>query len=137
MLIIPGCDCEYCRGQVRLIPYDVMRPLISQAKKDRVTIKSTDLTFAIDGVRAVACVRFIRNRLARLCGCWISPEFRDQGIGKQFVLSRIAFIENHTSANAIDTFAFNSRLYLSLGFESRASFKIGTTLLRKVVNRDG
>lgn len=135
MLIIPGCNCDYCVGNVRLIPYDILRPLVSHAKRDRVTIKSTDLTFAIDGVRAVGCVRFIRNRLARMCGCWIAPEFRGKGFGRQFVISRIAFIEHHTSAKAIDTFAFNSSLYLSLGFELRANFKIGTSLLRKVIDR--
>jgi hypothetical protein len=41
----------------------------------------------------------------------------------------------HTAALAIDTYAFNQRLFKELGFEERAGYKIGTTLFRKQIAR--
>ena len=136
MLTVPDCDCGYCTGMARLVPYEIVdcAGIVLAAKSDRVTIKPTDQCFAIDKARAVACVRMIRRRLARLCGCWVDEAYRGQGIGRELVLARIAFIENHTSAKAIDTYAFNSQLFESLGFTARQSYKIGTTLLRKVIS---
>lgn len=134
-LTVAGCKCEYCLGAVRLVPFEIVAPLVRNANRDGVTIRSTDYTFAIDGVRGVACVRMIRRRLARLCGCWIHPGYRCLGHGEAFVRARIAFVEHHTGARAIDTYAFNKPLFTRLGFEERASYKIGTTLLRKCIAR--
>lgn len=133
-MTVEGCSCDYCTGRVRLVPFELVSALVATAQRDRVTIKPTDMTFVIDGVRAVACVRMIRRKLARLCGCWVAEAFRGQGIGEELVVSRIAFIKNHTSAKAIDTYAFNAPLFERLGFTPRQGYKIGTTLLRKVIS---
>lgn len=114
--------------------------IVESARKDRVTIKPSDVIFVADGVRAVACVRMIghgrnRGRLARLCGCWVAKEYRGRGIGRDLVAARLRFIREDTAAAAVDTYAFSSRLFLSLGFEKRTSYKIGTTLLRLVIQR--
>lgn len=135
MLIVEGCECDFCTSRVMIVPFDLIRPLVAEAAGDRVCIKPTDTVFVIDGVRAVACVRIIRRNLSRLCGCWVANEFRRTGIGSELVRARIAYIESHTGARAIDTYAFRRRLFLRLGFEERKSFKIGTTLLRKSVPR--
>lgn len=135
MLIVPGCCCDYCTGDVRCVPSELVVGLVDAARKDRVTIKPGDMTFVINGVRAVGCIRLIRKRLARVCGCWVAPECRGHGIGLKLVVARIAFIENHMSAKAIDTFAFRKRLFLRLGFEERQGYKIGTTALRKSLSR--
>lgn len=119
------------------IPFDIAEAsgIVAAAKKDRVTIKDGDTIFAVQGIRAVACVRFIRRKLARLCGCWVAKEHRGQGVGTALVKHRIDYIQNHTGALAIDTYAFNNRLFIDLGFEERAGFKIGTTLFRKQIAR--
>ena len=123
--------------KIMQIPFDIAEAsgIVAAAKKDRVTIKDGDTIFAVQGIKAVACVRFIRRKLARLCGCWVAKEHRGQGVGTALVKFRIEHIENHTAALAIDTFAFNKRLFRDLGFEERAGYKIGTTLFRKQIPR--
>jgi GNAT superfamily N-acetyltransferase len=135
-----SCGCEYCSpGTHRsvIVAYDLVEAagIVSAAKKSRVTIRKTDIIFAVQGHRAVACVRNIRRRLARLCGCWVAPESRGQGIGTALVMHRIGYIQNHMSVKAIDTYAFNRPLFLRMGFEERASYKIGTTHLLRVLDR--
>lgn len=134
---IEGCDCFACGSGIVRINFELAEAsgLVAQARKDRVTIKRTDEIYVIKGVRAVACIRPIRRRLARMAGCWVAPQFRGQGYGKKLVQFRMALIANHRSFRVIDTYAFNSRLYRALGFEERAAYKIGTTLLRKVIER--
>lgn len=139
--MMEGCDCLFCQGQesrrLVLISFPIAEAagLVELARKDRVTIKPTDQIFAVEGRRAVGCVRMIRRRLARLCGCWVHPDDRGKGLGEFLVRARIAYVERHTSAFALDTFAFRKQLFLSLGFEPRQGFRIGTTVLRKGVSR--
>ena len=136
-----GCDCLFCVGEngkrLSLISHEIADAagLIAAARKDRVTIRATDQIFVFPGIRAVACVRMIRRKLARLCGCWVAPEERGKGIGKMLVCHRIAYLEQHTSVGMIDTFAFRKGLFLNLGFVEKRSFQIGTTCCQKVVAR--
>lgn len=136
-----GCGCEFCRGQdgrgLVLVPFEIAEAsgLVESARKGKVTVKPKDQIFVVEGVRAIGCVRMIRRHLARLCGCWVAPETRGKGIGEILVRHRVAFIESHMSASAIDTFAFRKALFLRLGFEEKQGYKIGTTCLRKVVER--
>lgn len=141
MLKVDGCDCLFCSGEngrkLVSVSFQIVEAagLVAEAKRARVTIKPTDLIFVANGLRAVGCVRVIRRHLARMCGCYVAKELRGQGIGSLLVRHRVAFVERHLSASAIDTYAFNSRLYRELGFTTRESYKIGTTLLRKVIQR--
>lgn len=136
-----SCDCLFCQGENgrRLvnIPFEIAEAsgLVEAARKGRVTVKPTDRIFVVEGVRAIGCIRVIRRRLARMCGCWVDPAVRKQGIGEMLVRHRIAYIEHHMSATGIDCYAFRKALYLRLGFEEKAGYKIGTTMLRKVVDR--
>jgi len=134
------CDCCACRGgnpaiKIVKIPYDiaVAAKLVRDAKKEGVTIKPDDVIFVVEGARAIGCVRIVRRRLARLCGCWVDEKYRGRGLGEALVLHRIAYCEHHTVASVIDTYAFHKDLFIRLGFTPRADFKIGTTLLRKVI----
>lgn len=139
-MLTDWCSCFACRGadprfNIVLVPYDLVARagIVKGAKSDGVTIKPTDTIFVVNGARAAGCVRIIRRSLARLCGCWIAPEHRGQGMGKALVQHRVAYCEHHTVARVIDTYAFHRRLFLDIGFTERADFKIGTTLLRKVI----
>lgn len=137
------CDCLFCAGsdvgRLTITTFEVAEAagLVEAAAKNRVTIKPKDQVFVVPRRRAVACVRYVRRHLARMCGCWVAPEERGQGLGRLLVAGRLAYLERHTSVTAIDTYAFRKKLFLSLGFEEKAGFRIGTTLLRKAVSRDG
>jgi GNAT superfamily N-acetyltransferase len=135
------CGCLFCvgnwAGRLTPVAYEIAAAagLVEAAKVGRVTIKPSDQLFAVDRRRAVACVRYVRRHLARLCGCWVDPGERGKGLGDLLVRGRLAYLEHHTSVSVIDTYAFRKPLFLSLGFEEKAGFKIGTTLLRKVIDR--
>jgi len=134
-----SCKGWCCSGESGVIrsSYDIVEAagLVAAAKKNGVTIKPTDEVFVINGHRAIGCVRRIRRKLVRLAGCWVHPDERGQGLGERLVRYRVDYAIHHTAAMAIDTFAFRPKLFLKFGFEERNSFKIGTTLLRKVIQR--
>lgn len=134
-----GCRCFACHPLFPIVfsDYEIAKlsGIVADAAKERVTIKPTDEVYLVEGIRAVACIRVIKRSLARMCGCWVAPEHRGRGIGEALVKYRIDHIINHRSCKCIDTYAFNSRLYRSLGFEERSSYQIGTKLLRKVIQR--
>lgn len=134
-----ACKGYCCSGESGVIrsSFEIVQAagIVAAAKKNGVTIKPTDEVFVINGHRAVGCVRRIRRKLVRLAGCWVHPDERGQGLGDKLVRYRVDYAIFHTSAMAIDTFAFRPKLFLELGFEERDNFKIGTTLLRKVVKR--
>lgn len=125
------------RVKVHIVPFEIVEAagIVADAKKNRVTIKPNDIVFVVEGVRAVACIRLIRKRLARLCGCWVAKDARGRGIGEFLVKSRIDYAINNTAAIGMDTFAFNKELFLRLGFAEKSNFKIGTTYLVKKIER--
>ena len=119
------------------ISYDIMEAAghVHTAKKAGVTIRPRDTIFAVQGANAFACVRMIKPRWARLCGCFVGKEFRGHGLGTALIAHRLEFIHNNTAAEIVDTFAFRKPLFLSLGFKEIKGFKIGTTQLRLTIDR--
>lgn len=119
------------------VPFDMLEKAgyVAEAKRAGVTIRATDRIFAVEGAAAFACIRKIRPRWMRLCGCYVRKDFRKLGYGKALVLHRIDYIQKYTAATVIDTYAFRKKLFLSLGFQEVAGYKIGTTLLRLKTNR--
>lgn len=107
----------------------VAAKLVAMAKKERVSIRQRDLVFVVDGARAIGCIRKLNSITHRLCGCWVSDEFRGKGIGRSLVEYRFRFAVYNTSAKVVDTFAFHSALFESLGFVAKRKFKMGTTHL--------
>lgn len=123
---------------ISVIQFSVMESAgyIAMARKAGVTIRERDTIFTIEGALAFACVRMVHSRYARLCGCFVAPGYRNKGYGKALVLHRLEFIECETSAVIVDTYARRKNLFLSLGFNEIAGYKIGTTLLRKRLHAD-
>jgi predicted GNAT family acetyltransferase len=128
--------------QIQQISHNQILPLIAAAKRDGVTIRESDTIFAARedcGIVAIGCVRFVGKRRARLCGAWTVPKMRGNGYGRALVEHRLQFVDNipshQYSIRVIDTFAFNTKLYTALGFESLRSFKIGTTHLVRLCHQ--
>jgi hypothetical protein len=117
--------------KVLQIPFDlaVASGLVAKAKRDRVSIRQRDIIFVVDGKPAIGCLRKLNSIAVRLCGCWVAPEFRCQGLGKLLVEHRFAYGCQNTSAKKLDTFAFRPSLFESLGFVHLKKFKMGTTHL--------
>ena len=115
--------------QIQQISHNQILPLIAAAKRDGVTIRESDTIFAARedcGIVAIGCVRFVGKRRARICGAWTVPKMRGNGYGRALVEHRLNKIEE-SGRRIVDTFAFNPKLYVSLGFEPKRSYKIGTT----------
>lgn len=103
--------------------------LVAMAKKDKVSIRQRDIVFVAEGIPAIGCLRKLNSITVRLCGCWVHPDHRGKGIGKTLVEYRFIYGTQNTSAKKLDTFAFRSRLFESLGFKPFKKFKMGTTHL--------
>lgn len=108
--------------------------LVAKAAKAGVSIRASDQIFRVCGEEAIACIRLIRPWHARLCGCFVAEACRGRGYGKMLVLHRLEIARRNFEVRMVDTYAFRSSLFLSLGFEAVRSYAIGTTLLRLRTN---
>ncbi len=113
--------------------------LVAKAAADGVTIRDGDIVFSfLDGGKltddgCVGCLRKIGKSRVRLCGCWVAPSLRKNGLGKLLVMKRIEYATKSLGAKILDTFAFNTRLFGELGFVAKRDFRIGTTHMEKVL----
>lgn len=106
------------------------RGLVASAKAEGITIRRGDRIFSVQGEKAVGCLRMIGSGHARLCDCYVDGSSRGRGAGTALVLHRLNEAVRVPSVRVVDTYAFRSRLFISIGFEAVRSFSIGTTLLR-------
>jgi len=112
-----------------IVSFDDIEGIVERARREGIIMRGSDTIFAQS--RSAACLRRIGQHTLRFCGCWVAPEERGLGIGKRLVAERLAYASGIENVSTLDTYAFHPRLFVSLGFESIRTYKIGTTYLRK------
>lgn len=113
-----------------------IRHLAPEARREGVTLKPHVLWWTIGGI-ACAGLLWIGRRRARLCGCYVRPEYRDRGIGESLLNSRFRYALRN-GASIVDSFAYRARWFIDRGFVPRRRFKMGTVeFIYRAGNQNG
>ena len=120
--------------RVKNISYTLVRPFVSKAAKDHVSLKDSKDTFwygveESDELIGIAGLLKVKNGY-RIKGVYIKPSLRGQGIGS--TLTEFLINQCDSKFAMIEAFAYNPSFYEKRGFKRYGQLPNGAVKLRKL-----
>lgn len=120
--------------KIQKITHNIIKPLISKSKNDKVCLKDTKTTewFGIYTESLSGCAGvIIKNGKGRIRGVFILPEKRKLGLGSQLMSYIIDYMEE-SGVTYIDQLSSSPSWWVKNGWTIKSNVKNGSWIYKKI-----